>query len=364
MSIFDQTSGFDPSDWMREKSLSALEAAVKIVDLANEPDTSAWYEKNLKRLAELMIARLVPMTALLHGLGAEAANHDQWQSIAERGTFALTKWCREWKVANPYHFAESVTASKREEAETSEKCQAIEQDIVTSDDEHSLTFRLEIHHQMAYQMLCGGLNDPAKSLLAWALFMLSASKYADIVVLNKNFLPTDIGCTPEQTGEGYSQLYQKGLIEKVEGLDIINEAIALRLVVNGINDSKHAPPYEEVTFGRPGLRLQGKPTVENIIQLAFDKHHNKYLEWIASSQEKMRQLDGFLCQSIGSDHVYIENVRVATAEDKNNSACILEIAYRYPIDVDDRMMEHQIRTTAEKWIKASMVSTTLPSGQK
>lgn len=41
MSIFDQTSGLDPTDWMREKSLAALEIAVKLVDLANEPDTTA-----------------------------------------------------------------------------------------------------------------------------------------------------------------------------------------------------------------------------------------------------------------------------------------------------------------------------------
>lgn len=69
-------------------------------------------------------------------------------------------------------------------------------------------------------MLYGGLNDPAKSLLAWALFNLGAFEYADIVVLNKTFLQTNIGCKPEQTGDGYRYLYEKGIIEKVKGLDI------------------------------------------------------------------------------------------------------------------------------------------------
>jgi hypothetical protein len=260
MSIFDRTSGYDPTDWMREKTLAALEIAVKLVDLANEPDTTAWYEKNLKRMAGHLIARLLPMTALLYDTGAEAVEDDQWKDIAERGTFALTRWCRQWKIASPYHFTESVTAKKRAEAETTEKRQTFEPNILTNDDEHSHTLELEVHRYMALQMLSGGLNDPAKSLLAWALFNLGTSEYADIVVLNRKFLPTDIGCTPEQTGEGYRQLYQKGLIEKVEGLDIINEAIALRMVVDGINDSKHAPPFQEVTFGRPGLSLMGKPT--------------------------------------------------------------------------------------------------------
>ncbi|BBO87133.1 hypothetical protein [Desulfosarcina ovata] len=362
MSIFDRTSGFDPTDWMREKSLAALEIAVKLVDLANEPDTTTWYEKNLKRMAEHLIARLLPMTALLHGTEAKAVELDQWKGIVEKGTFALTKWCRQWKVANPYHFSESVTASKRDGDETTEKRQAVEPTILTNDYEHSLTLELEIHHHMAYQMLYGGLNDPAKSLLAWALFNLGASEYTDIAVLNKNFLPTDIGCTPEQTSEGYRLLYQKGLIEKVEGLNIIDEAIALRLVVEGINDSKHALPFQEVAFGRPGLRIQGKPTVGNIVQLTFDKHHNKYLEWMACSQEKIRQLHEALQQSIGSDYVYIENVQVVTTADKTDNKCILEIQYRHPFDKDDRLMEDQIKTAAEKWIKASVVSTTRPNG--
>lgn len=249
------------------------------------------------------------MTALLHGAGAEAVEHDQWQDIAERGTFALTKWCRKWKVANPYRFSESVIAKKRDGAETTEKRQTFEPNILTSDDEHSPTLELEIHHHMAFQMLYGGLNDPAKSLLVRALFNLGTSEYADIVVLNKDFLPTDIGCTPEQTGEGYRLLYQKGLIEKVEGLNISDEAIGLRLVVDGINDSKHAPPFQQVTFGRPGLRIQGKPTTGNIIQLTFEKYHNKYLEWPAYSHEKIRQLHVFLHQSI-----YIHAVEIRRNE--------------------------------------------------
>ena len=356
MSIFDHTSGFDPTDWMREKSLAALEIAAKLVDLANEPDTTAWYEKNLKRMADHLISRLLPMTALLYGAGAEAVEHDQWKGITERGTFALTKWCNHWKIANPYHFSESVTAQKKDGDEATEKRQAFEPDILKSDTEQGLSLKLEIHHHMAYQMLCDDISDSAKSLLAWMLFNLGTSEYADIVVLNRDFLPTDIRCSPEQTAEGYCQLYKKGLIEKVEGLDIIKKAIALRLVVDGINGSKHAPPFHEETFGRPGLRLRGKPTIVNIFQLTFDAHHNKYLEWVACSHEKIRQLQAFLQQSIGSDYVYIENVRVVTAADKAKNKCILEIACRFPIDIDDHSMEQQIITSAKKWIKGSMVS--------
>lgn len=107
---------------MREKPLAALEIAAELVDLANEPDTTTWYEKNLKRIAESLIARLLPMTALVYGVGVEAVEHDQWKRIAEGGTFALTRCCRQWKIANSYHFSESVTAKNRDAGETAEKC--------------------------------------------------------------------------------------------------------------------------------------------------------------------------------------------------------------------------------------------------
>ena len=51
MSIFDGYSGFDSTDWLREKSLVTLKIAASLVDLANETDTTPWYAKNLKGIA-------------------------------------------------------------------------------------------------------------------------------------------------------------------------------------------------------------------------------------------------------------------------------------------------------------------------
>jgi len=44
MSVFE---GFPPGPWLAEKTLAALELAASLVDLANEPDTTAWYRKTL-----------------------------------------------------------------------------------------------------------------------------------------------------------------------------------------------------------------------------------------------------------------------------------------------------------------------------
>jgi hypothetical protein len=361
MSIFDSTSGWDSTEWLQEKSLAALESAVKIVDLANEPDTTPWYAKNLKRIAEHLIARLVPMTALFHGVGDEGVKSEEWQNIVERGTFALTKWCRKWNIANPYRFSEGVTAREREESETAEKSRTVQPAVETGEDEQSCFMKLEIYSHMALQMLHGELTTPAKRLLSWALFHLYTSEYHDIVVLNKAFLPTDIGCTPEETGEGYRLLYQKGLIEKIEGLKITDEAIALRLVVGGLNDSKHPTPFQEETFGRKGLRIGGKITTGNIIQLSYDKLSNKYLQWLARSQDKLRQLSDFLEESIGEDNCCIEDIRVIVKADEPKDTTVLEIQIRYPLDVDDRIMEEQLKIYAKKWIDQSKSSVLEPN---
>ena len=196
-----------------------------------------------------------------------------------------------------------------------------------------------------------------------SFFHLYTSEYHDIVVLNKTFLPTDIGCTSEETGEGYRLLYQKGLIEKIEGLKITDEAIGLRLVVDGLNDSKHPTPFQEETFGRKGLRIGGKPTTGNIIILSYDKLSNKYLQWLVRSQDKLRQLTDFLEKSIGEDNCFIEDIRVSVNSDESKDTTVLEIQIRYPLDVDDRIIEEQLKIYAKKWIDQSKSSVAEPSKQ-
>lgn len=358
MSIFDPTSGMNPTTWLQEKSLTALETAVKLIDLANEPDTTSWYDKNLRHIAGQLIARLVPMTALFHYVPEEGVKDEEWGGIVERGTFELVKWCRKWNIANPYRFTDSLTARQKDESEINEKRKSVQPDISPNDDEHGRDLKLSIYHHMSLQMLHAELPRPAKHLLSWALYHLYTSEYADIVVLSKTFLPTDIGCTPEETGEGYRLLYQIGLIEKIEGLKIRDDAIALRLVVDGLNDSKHPTPFQEETFGCQGLRIGGESTIGNVFHLIFDKNKNKYLEWLSGSHAKIQQLHEFLQQAIGSDNAHIQNLRVLAGSDETGGSNVLEIQVRYPFSVDDRIIEHQLQSIVEKWIRETRVMGT------
>lgn len=357
-SIFDSTSGMDSTEWLQEKSLAALETAAKLVDLANEPDTTPWYKKNLKHIAEHLIARLLPITALLHGVGQAGVKPEEWESIVERGTFALTKWCHRWKVANPYHFSEGLAAKERDPSETDEKNQVIHADIETVNEDNDRSIKLSIYSHMALQMVHSELTEPARRLLSWALFHLHTSEYSDVVTLNKIFLPTDIGLTPEETSDGYHQLYTQGLIEKVELPGIIDEAIAIRLVVEGLNGSKHALPYQEEKFGRKGLRIQGKPTAGNIFGFVFDKHLTKYLEWLNRSEEKLGQFRDYLQEAIGDNIVYIEEVKVKIESDMTKNPTMLEIRLRYPFDADDHNIEGLLQTYSLKWLEESKVPST------
>jgi hypothetical protein len=149
MSIFDRYSGFDSTDWLREKSLATLEIAASLVDLANESDTTPWYAKNLKRIATGLIARLGPMVVLFYGLGEECVKQEGWLDIGERGTFALVKWCKKWNIKNPYKFANNLTPKERTVDETSEKLLETKKEIGYVDEGESDAIKLEIYQNMS-----------------------------------------------------------------------------------------------------------------------------------------------------------------------------------------------------------------------
>ena len=183
--------------------------------------------------------------------------------------------------------------------------------------------------------------------MAWLLSLLRLSEYADIVVTSKGFLPTDIGCTVEETKEGYRLLYDKGLIEKVKDIPHKDDAIAIRLVAEGLNDSKHPTPCEEEGFGLPGLRIDGKPTIANIFILHIDEKLNKALEWLAKSPEKLQELRDLIQETVGETAIYVEQ---ATTQELAGEYR-LAVRCRYPLDVDDEWLLAKMEQIAQRWVR-------------
>ncbi len=73
MSIFNSGSGMNPLPWLQEMTLRALQAAVNLVDVANEPDATDWYARTLRQSAMAVVGRLAPVVALLYRAGFESA---------------------------------------------------------------------------------------------------------------------------------------------------------------------------------------------------------------------------------------------------------------------------------------------------
>ena len=59
----------------------------------------------------------------------------------------------------------------------------------------------------------------------------------------------------------------------------------------------------------------------------------------------------------------VSEVRHGTNADESKDATVLEIQIRYPLDVDDRIMEEQLKIYAKKWIDLSKSSVAEPSKQ-
>ena len=213
---------------------------------------------------------------------------------------------------------------------------------------------------MSFQMLNDELSEASKRILSWLLFHLSLSSFPDIVVISKKFLPTDIRCTPEKTKEGYRLLYEKGLIEKVDRKNVREYDIALKLVVEGMNDSKHPRQYDEnEVFGHPGIRIGGEFSTGNIFIIKFDGKLNKALSWLHGDSKKLDELKLFLQNGIEKNKVYIENIEVQIQDQdkehfkERDKAKIpyLTVRVYYPIEANDSSIESEIKILAEKWVK-------------
>ena len=76
----------NPVPWLIEKTAIALGEAARLVDLANEPDTNAWYREALQAAALPMIARLAPVVAVLCDRPETADEPHKWEPIAKGGT--------------------------------------------------------------------------------------------------------------------------------------------------------------------------------------------------------------------------------------------------------------------------------------
>jgi hypothetical protein len=351
MSLFDEDSPMNPVPWLQEKSLKALEDSARLVDLANEPDTTSWYERKLKEHSSRIIGRLAPIVALLHEAGQEAANHEAWSPIVEGGSFALAGWCKRYDIRDPVKAAFDLVAQEQDEQERDEKAETPEEETIDAEDTRSAWIRLQVYSRMAQRMLHEDVPDNARRLLLWLLHDLYLSPWADAVSVSRKFLPGDIGCTPDQTLQAYRFLCERGFVERsVELSEADSDRLVLRLIADGVNEHKHPTPYQDERFGYPGARIAGKPTWGNHVLLSVPEAYRRVLHSWRLSDDDLALLRDALQRIVGEDRVFVEEVKIAQIE---SDTCI-SARVRTPFDTspaDDDALKHDLETAAETWLR-------------
>lgn len=351
MSVF--SGDFNPIPWLQEKTLHALQAAVSLVDVANEPDTTAWYKRKLLQTAESIIARLAPVVAFLNKAGPDAAEAEEWGQTLEGGSFALATWCRKWKIGDPTNIAKGSLLHLRTVEEDDEKAEEISPEPFEGAIEGSLELKLQIYSFMTRRLLDQGLSPAAHRLLLWMLGSLWLADPPDVVRISKRFLPTDIGVTRDEASSAYKEMYELGFIERVksEKADDAADCLHMRLVVRGLNDSRHPPEYRDETFGYPGARVAGKATLGKNTTIELSELLSATLSSWFKQEQELTELRDALQAHIGQDRIYVERTTVRF----NNEHPIVAVDFRYPRDADLKPLVQELADFVEQWLKQRLV---------
>ncbi len=344
----------NPLPWLQEKSLRALEEAARLVDLANEKDTSPWYAKQLKRHASALVGRLAPLVALLYQVG-DAASADEWTGITERGTFAFVAWCKKHDIQDPTKRSFDLLAKEREDGEAEAKAERHAPEPEDLDDLRVLDLRCTIYGSLTRRLLHDDLPDPARRMLLWALSHLYLGHGPDVVSLSRRFLPTDIGVDPDAAAAAYRCLIDRGLIERVDDRED-GDALHLRLVAEGINESKQPLPPGEVTFGFPGARVGGKPTLGNELRVVLPATYTKALSRWRFTEDDRKALGRALQEHLGAERAFVETVAV---EDGKEPAVLVRL--RYSWNEDDRAMVGALQTATLTWVRSRVAPSAAES---
>jgi len=346
MSVFSGV--FNPLPYLQEKTLSALVAAVELIDVANEPDTTNWYKRKLTQIAASIIDRLVPVVALVHGAGQEAA--DQSRVIIEGGSFALTRWCKKYEIGDSRSIGRVSIAELKLASEQEEKDEEIETPQFDGD-WHDL--KLSIYNSMCLRLLHDELPTHAQKLLLWLMRGLWISDPPDVVSISKRFLPTDIGVSQEEAAQAYRLLHERGIIERVtdvsESLDKCDN-IKLRLVVQGVNDSRHAPAFKEEEFGFPGARIRGQITSGQTVLLKVPESILERLQRWFKEERSLPELRNELQSAIGDDRIFVEDAKIRFLQDQPQ----VQIQFRFPLEDESDDLENEVVAQAKSWISKNL----------
>jgi DNA-binding MarR family transcriptional regulator len=90
------------------------------------------------------------------------------------------------------------------------------------------------------RMSDAGIPERERRLLAWLAYHLMLSEQVDIAFVMRRFLASDVRMTAAEADAALDALVERGFVRLEYGLSD-ERRIALRLVVQGINDAWRGP---------------------------------------------------------------------------------------------------------------------------
>jgi hypothetical protein len=253
----------NPVPWLIEKTAVALGEAARLVDLANEPDTNAWYRHALKALAFPMIGRLAPIVAVLCDRPETADEPHKWEAIAEGGSPALREWIARHELERDIGDCVASTGPRLStpHAIARDRAERIEKPPVPADVENRAGIQARLLANSAAWLLRHSPPEAARRLLLWIMTHMEGGEYVDVVTLSRTFLANDIDATSAETSEAYRTLVEAGVLERADYLPAPENAdcFRVRLALLGDNETKYPRPYQPEVFG-PGRRDGWRPS--------------------------------------------------------------------------------------------------------
>lgn len=331
----------DTDIYLLEKTLLALQNAVQLIDLINDPLTSRWYKVKLRTIAESMIQRLVPIVVFAADVDQQALEQAEIQKLLDGGSFALKRWCREWKIKDP---AGTAFGSIRHlEVVDAESDEGLDRSVDLSDshetEEEQLNLKVVIYAAMVRWLLNDDFSESQRKLLLWLLRGLQNSERADTVSVSKRFLPTDLGLSAEDVAMAYRSLQEKNIIEVVSNSgETSTDRLVVKLIVDGINESREDRPFEEVVFGGPGVRINGEPTVGETVSVKLPPTLKSRQRWSTFGHDNVA-LKSKLQEYFGEEKLFIETVNFV----EHSGEILVDVSFRYPLSTDRKVLIQEIK---------------------
>jgi DNA-binding MarR family transcriptional regulator len=109
-----------------------------------------------------------------------------------------------------------------------------------SEDPWSVLVRQRIMAHTLSQLADRSMPEVERVALAWIAYHLTMSDHADVAFLLPRFFARDIGVSEDQAQAVLASLVEKRVIHRETRLDD-ERRMAIRLVVDGMNDPRHEP---------------------------------------------------------------------------------------------------------------------------